>query len=199
MEIPRRELTGQEIYNLVDALHIPDFRGVFCADEIPPPPPPGLQQPWKGRPEDQTTTLVNYKNAQGEGEEEGGHPDPSDPPDSGEPFEKECGILNFQNHTQGGSHWTAWYKNGKDIVYYDSYGEIPPPALSEYLNPYGWIKRSVVITQQGPTECGGLCLYVLQALTRGQHYGQILEKLVHRKTSTPLIATPVYDPDGMET
>ena len=30
-----------------------------------------------------------------------------------EPFKK----LNFQKHTQGGSHWTAWYKNGKDIVY----------------------------------------------------------------------------------
>ena len=126
MEIPQRELTGQEIYNLVGALKISNFRGVFCADEIPPQ----------------------------EGEQ---------------PFEKECGILNFQNHTQGGSHWTAWYKNGKDIVYYDSYGGIPPPALTEYLNPYGWIKRSVVITQRGPTECGGLCLYVLQAFTRGRH------------------------------
>ena len=36
MEIPRTELTGQEIYNLVDALKISNFRGVFCADEIPP-------------------------------------------------------------------------------------------------------------------------------------------------------------------
>ena len=142
MEIPRRELTGQEIYHLVDALQISNFRGVFCADEIPPPS--GSQ----------------------------------------EPFEKECGILNFQKHTQGGSHWTAWYKNGKDIVYYDSYGGVPPPALAEYLNPYGWIKRSVVITQQGPTECGGLCLYVLQALTRGRHFGQILEKLVQRRRNS---------------
>ena len=105
-----------------------------------------------------------------------------------------------------GSHWTAWYKNGKDIVYYDSYGGVPPPALAEYLNPYGWIKRSVVITQQGPTEWGGLCLYVLQALTRGHHYGQILEKLVQRRrnSSTAAAARLVAPPppplqDGMET
>ena len=87
MEIPRRELTGQEIYHLVDALQISNFRGVFCADEIPPPPPPS------------------------------GSKNPKSQSQSQEPFEKECGILNFQKHTQGGSHWTAWYKNGKDIVY----------------------------------------------------------------------------------
>ena len=78
MEIPWTELTGQEIYNLVDTLKISNFRGVLCADEIPP--------------ED------------GEGDQ---------------PFEKECVILNFQNHTQGGSHWTARYKNGKDIALKD--------------------------------------------------------------------------------
>ena len=169
MEIPRRELTGQEIYHLVDALQISNFRGVFCADEIPPP---------------------------------SGSKNPKSQSQSQEPFEKECGILNFQKHTQGGSHWTAWYKNGKDIVYYDSYGGVPPPALAEYLNPYGWIKRSVVITQQGPTECGGLCLYVLQALTRGRHYGQILEKLVQRRRNSTGAARRLVAPHplyGMET
>ena len=107
MEIPPTELTSQEIYNLVGASKISNFRGVFCADEIPP--------------------------KDGEGES----------------FEKEYGILNFQIHTQGGSPWTAWYKNGKDIAYYDSYGGIPPLALTEYMNPYGWI-NPVVITQRGP-------------------------------------------------
>ena len=32
---------------------------------------------------------------------------------SGSPKYKECGILNFNIHSQQGSHWTAWYKHGK--------------------------------------------------------------------------------------
>ena len=35
MEIPRRVLTGEDIYHFVKVLQIPNFRGVFCADEIP--------------------------------------------------------------------------------------------------------------------------------------------------------------------
>ena len=141
MDIPRTELTGEDIYKLVDKLRITNFRGVYCSDEIP----------------DRTEIL-----------------------------EEECAILNFQKHTQGGTHWVAWYRNGSDIVYYDSYGGIPPPDLTLYLKPYGWIKRSILVTQRGPTECGGLCLYVLQALTRGRHYGQILDRLQRRTTTTPL-------------
>lgn len=140
MSIPRSELTGDEIYRLVEALQIPHFRGVFCSDEVPRTPP----------------------------------------------HREECAVLNFQNHTQSGSHWVAWYKKGADIVYYDSYAGFAPPDLVAYLKPYGWIKRPTVITQRGPTECGGLCLYVLQALTRGEYFGQVLNELVQRTSASPL-------------
>ena len=33
-----------------------------------------------------------------------------------EPFKK----LNFQRHTQGGNHWTAWYKT-KKTLYMEGY------------------------------------------------------------------------------
>lgn len=141
MEIPRSELTGKEIYSLVKKLRIPNFRGVFCADEIP-----------------------HHVDA----------------------HQEECAILNFQKHTQTGSHWVAWYRKGSSIVYYDSYGGSVPPDLVTYLRPHGWIKRSIVITQRGPTECGGLCLLVLQSLTRGRHFGKILTELTQRVSDTPL-------------
>ena len=45
----------------------------------------------------------------------------------------ECGILNLEPHTEEGSHWTAWYKDGKERYYFDSFGERPPVELEKYL------------------------------------------------------------------
>ena len=39
---------------------------------------------------------------------------------------KECGIVNFDKSGGPGTHWVAWYKNGKTKIYFDSYGVQPP-------------------------------------------------------------------------
>ncbi len=49
---------------------------------------------------------------------------------------RECGILNLDDNnnlndqygttTGGGTHWVAWWKNGKDKFYFHSYGLQPP-------------------------------------------------------------------------
>ena len=39
MEIPRRTLSGEQVYQFVKILKIPHFRGVLCSDEIPESPP----------------------------------------------------------------------------------------------------------------------------------------------------------------
>ena len=46
---------------------------------------------------------------------------------------KECGILNLDDTTGSGTHWVAWYKDGKDKYYFDSYGLQPPNELVKYL------------------------------------------------------------------
>ena len=38
------------------------------------------------------------------------------------PNKKECGIVNFDKSGGPGTHWVAWYKNGKNKIYFDSYG-----------------------------------------------------------------------------
>ena len=35
--------------------------------------------------------------------------------------EKECGIVNFDKSSGTGTHWVAWYKNGKTKIYFDSH------------------------------------------------------------------------------
>ena len=49
------------------------------------------------------------------------------------PRKNECGILNLQPSSQIGSHWTCWFKNGTERIYFDSFGEAPPPEIEIYL------------------------------------------------------------------
>ena len=45
------------------------------------------------------------------------------------PSKKECGIVNFDKSGGTGTHWVAWYKNGKNKIYFDSYGVQLPMKL----------------------------------------------------------------------
>ena len=106
-------------------------------------------------------------------------------------LKNECGILNLQTHLQKGTHWTCWFKRGKDRYYFDSYGEPPPLEMIKYLKtPEEYdlpvIKRSAVTVQHDDSsECGALCLYVLKNLSEGREFAAILEKLLKRyKKST---------------
>ena len=81
---------------------------------------------------------------------------------------KRVGIIyNLDKHNQPGSHWVAVYidmKRDKDISYYDSYGELPPPAIAQFLvDTYNKLdKRGVKMKvgynqrrhQMGGSECG---------------------------------------------
>ena len=40
--------------------------------------------------------------------------------------QRERGILNLDDSSVNGTHWTAWYKNGNTKFYFDSYGVQPP-------------------------------------------------------------------------
>ena len=49
------------------------------------------------------------------------------------PNKKECGIVNLDKSGGPGTHWVAWYKNGKTKIYFDSYGVQPPTEVIYYL------------------------------------------------------------------
>jgi hypothetical protein len=53
----------------------------------------------------------------------------------------ECGIVNLDDETGDGTHWTAYKKVGNRAVYFDSFGNLQPPLeLTEYLNSKGSCK-----------------------------------------------------------
>ena len=91
------------------------------------------------------------------------------------PNKKECGIVNFDESGGPGTHWVAWYKNGKTKIYFDSYGVRSPLEVIRYLG-----KQIHYNTDQvqpvGQVFCGHLCLYILKELSVGHEFQKVLNK-----------------------
>ena len=92
------------------------------------------------------------------------------------PNKKECGIVNFDKSGGPGTHWVAWYKNGKTKIYFNSYGVQPPIEVIRYLEKP--IHHNTDQLQPvGQVFCGHLCLYVLKELSIGHEFQSVLNKL----------------------
>ena len=88
---------------------------------------------------------------------------------------KECGIVNFDKSGGLGTHWVAWYKNGKNKIYFDSYGVQPPIEVINYLGkPIRY--NTDQVQPVGEVFSGHLCLYVLKELSEGHEFQSILNK-----------------------
>ena len=105
----------------------------------------------------------------------------------------EYGVLNLNTHLQRGSHWTCWYKKGKERYYFDSFTEPPPKELLCYMKTPVEIAKdlpaircnAVTVQHNQSTECGSLCLYVLKQLTNGIPFSRIIEFLERSYDKTP--------------
>jgi hypothetical protein len=97
----------------------------------------------------------------------------------------ECGILNHDNSRGDGTHWTAWYINNDNKIYFDSYGVDPPLELIKYLAPDKLVRpapsiycSTESIQPRDTVVCGHLCLYVLKKLSDGMDYVSVLNSLI---------------------
>ena len=101
------------------------------------------------------------------------------------PQNKECGIVNFNKSTESGSHWVAYFKDGEKRIYFDSFGQVIPTEIKKYLktkeefqNDAPVIQRNTDIVQEPNTEiCGHLCLYVLDNLSKGAKFQEVINSL----------------------
>ena len=90
------------------------------------------------------------------------------------PNKKECGIVNFDKSGGSGTHWVAWYKNGKNKIYFDSYGVRPPIEIIRYLGkPIRY--NTDQVQPAGEVFFGHLCLYVLKELSTGHEFQKVLK------------------------
>ena len=98
---------------------------------------------------------------------------------------KEFSIVNFSTSKELGSHWVTYYKDGDKRIYFDSFGQSIPTEIQRYLktteefqtvSPV--IQRYADIVQKPNTEiCGHLCLYVLDNLSKGKDFQEIINSL----------------------
>lgn len=78
----------------------------------------------------------------------------------------ESAIVNLDDDQGKGTHWTAYIKKGKNIIYFDSYGNLRPPfELISYFNSDGnqnMVKYNYQNFQNyKKSNCGQLCLKFL--------------------------------------
>ena len=95
---------------------------------------------------------------------------------SSPPNDNECGILNLDDSHGTGTHWVAWFKQGVECIYFDSFGIKPPLELQFYLN-HDIQYNTRQIQRETDVICGHLCLYVLKMLSDGNKYLTILFSL----------------------
>ena len=82
------------------------------------------------------------------------------------PWRRECGIINLDSYRNNGSHWVAYYKNKKNIFYFDSFGNLSPPL--EVLKYLGYnIQYNYNQVQDFNTfNCGHLCIEFLLEMNK---------------------------------
>lgn len=82
------------------------------------------------------------------------------------PWEKECAIVNLNSSSENGSHWVAYCKKDKNVLYFDSFGNLkPPPELCTYFNECNILYNHSPFQSYNATDCGHLCLKFLKANT----------------------------------
>lgn len=102
-------------------------------------------------------------------------------PDQPQPVE--CGIINLGGSESLGTHWTCYFRNGAEKLYFDSYGDSKPPrelvcyigANNLKYNSYGFQKYN------DPPICGHLCLEVLRRLSAGASWESVESALQENK------------------
>lgn len=77
-------------------------------------------------------------------------------------FINEAGVVNLDDKDGMGTHWVAYRKNGSNVIYFDSFGNLrPPKELVQYLKVKN-IQYNYDRYQDFDTfVCGHLCLKFL--------------------------------------
>lgn len=76
----------------------------------------------------------------------------------------ECGIVNLDVSDGPGTHWVAYGKKDDNVYYFDSFGDLPPPAelVSYFGSDDSRIHYNYLNYQQYDTViCGQLCITFL--------------------------------------
>ena len=89
-------------------------------------------------------------------------------------------ILNIDDSTGDGTHWTCLYSKNEKCLYFDSYGFLPPIEIYNYCKDKEAYYNSFTIQASNEVICGHYCLYVLYRLNNGSLFSDVLNELYDR-------------------
>lgn len=74
----------------------------------------------------------------------------------------ECGFVNLDDKNSEGSHWTAYVKQGTNVIYFDPFGNLKPPTdLTTYFNSCNVQYNYDNLQTYKSYNCGQLCIRFL--------------------------------------
>lgn len=78
------------------------------------------------------------------------------------PYKNEFAIINLDSKESVGTHWTAYIKRSSQVLYFDSFGDLPPPKeLQKYLYDCTIEYNHKQVQKFNTIICGHLCLRFL--------------------------------------
>lgn len=76
----------------------------------------------------------------------------------------ECGVVNLDNSNNEGTHWVAYVKIKDYCEYFDSFGNLKPPAeIVNYLDSPNLLYNYTNYQNFNTVNCGHLCLKFLKS------------------------------------
>ena len=83
---------------------------------------------------------------------------------------KECGIVNLDDHIGPGTHWVAYRNIDRFCEYFDSFGLKMPSEVKKYMATSGkqLVYSSDEIQERDSVLCGYWCLYYLLERQKGR-------------------------------
>lgn len=99
------------------------------------------------------------------------------------PRDFECAVINLGDVKSNGTHWTCYIKQGKNKLYFDSYGDATPPQeLVNYLGADNIVYNTDRIQDfVDPPICGHLCLEVLRQTSNNVEWKNIMRDIKRNK------------------
>ena len=83
---------------------------------------------------------------------------------------KDCGIINLDDHIGPGTHWVCYRNIDRFCEYFDSFGLMMPTEVSEYIGTSGkqLVYSGDEIQERDSVLCGYWCLYYLLERQKGR-------------------------------
>jgi len=92
----------------------------------------------------------------------------------------ECLIINMDDSSGNGTHWTSLQvSKNRNSYYFDSFGLPPPKEVIDYCPSNSRYYSTFKIQKPEEVICGHYCIYVLYKLSNNYEFYDILKDLMN--------------------